>query len=93
VSERVPPSRSTRAGRRGRHKHHGSAETQRWNREFLPTNTGASNVQSGQNTQLRAKAGNGAQSAQNAQPRERVKRPSWMSADTYRQLAELREQL
>ena len=29
MSERVPPSRGTRAGRRGRHKHAGSPEARR----------------------------------------------------------------
>jgi hypothetical protein len=33
MTERVPPSRSTEAGRRGRHKRRGSPETRRWDRE------------------------------------------------------------
>jgi hypothetical protein len=36
MSERLPPSRSTKAGKRGRHKHRGSPEARRWNREFMP---------------------------------------------------------
>jgi hypothetical protein len=58
MTERTPASRSTRAGRRGRHKHQSSAETQRWNREHLIP-----------------------------------EKPEWMTPDTYRALAKLREQL
>jgi hypothetical protein len=35
MTERVPPSRSTNAGRRGRHKHRGSPETRRFDHEHL----------------------------------------------------------
>lgn len=35
MSERIPPSRSYAAGRRGRHKHRTSPETTVWEREHL----------------------------------------------------------
>jgi len=31
-----PPSRSYRAGKRGRHRHRTSPETKAWERDFLP---------------------------------------------------------
>jgi len=35
VTERMPPSMSSRNGKRGRHKHAHSAETKRWNEQHL----------------------------------------------------------
>jgi hypothetical protein len=58
MSERRSPSASARAGKRGRHKHADSRETQRWNADHLVP-----------------------------------PRPEWMSLETYRRLAELRERL